>query len=184
MNTIVHRSNTAKSASAGAAKPSIYEDVAQSDLSLWKKLVQRVDDPVIARELCNFFDDNPEVASRRPGAAIAARVTVQRSRINYAKGRRLGQQVGFAFSLLGTATRLVATLVVAGCKALAAMRPVQPVERKEPVAPSAPVVRQEPVAPRVVTIHGVEVTHLDGSVGMSHWLAAHDTRAVRAQALA
>lgn len=172
MNTIVHRSNTAKSASAGAAKPSIYEDVAQSDLSLWKKLVQRVDDPVIARELCNFFDDNPEVASRRPGAAIAARVTVQRSRINYAKGRRLGQQVGVAFSLLGTATRLVATLVVAGCKALAAMRPVQPGERKEP----------EALVP--VSTSGMDVTHLDGDEALRYWRAANDAFAVGAKASA
>ncbi|PTT79234.1 hypothetical protein DBR42_21775 [Pelomonas sp. HMWF004] len=170
MNTIVHRSNTAKSASAGAAKPSIYEDVAQSDLSLWKKLVQRVDDPVIARELVHFFDDNPGLASRRPGAAIAARVTVQRSRINYAKGRRLGQQVGIACSLLGAAMRLVVRGAVAGCKALAAMRPVQPVERKEP----------EAFVP--MSTSGLDVTHLDGDEGLRYWRAANDAFAAGAKA--
>ena len=176
MNTNVHRSNTAKSASADAAQPSIYEDVAQSDLSLWKKLVQRVDDPVIARELVNFFDDNPGLASRRPGAAIAARVTMQRSRIRYAKGRRAGQQVGAACSLLGAAIRLVARLaargVVAGCKALAAMRSAQPVERKEPEAFVA------------MSTSGMDVTHLDGDEGLRHWRAANDAFAVGATASA
>lgn len=91
MNIIVYCFNIVKFVFVGVVKFLIYEDVVQSDLLLWKKLVQCVDDFVIVCELCNFFDDNLEIVLWCFGVVIVVWVIVQCLCINYVKGCCLGQ---------------------------------------------------------------------------------------------
>lgn len=71
-------------------KPSTFEELMRVDLENWKGVASLVKDPVAARLIVETLDAHPQLKERRIGVYLAARVTVQRSRITYARSRAAG----------------------------------------------------------------------------------------------
>jgi hypothetical protein len=78
---------------AAAAMPSAFEELMRTDVASWKDLAHRTNDPVVARMIVEVLDTHPALRERRIGVYLAARVTVQRSRITYAKAHAAGRRV-------------------------------------------------------------------------------------------
>jgi hypothetical protein len=77
---------------AAAAMPSAFEELMRTDVATWKDLANRTNDPVVARMIVEVLDTHPALRERRIGVYLAARVTVQRSRIAYAKAHAAGRR--------------------------------------------------------------------------------------------
>jgi hypothetical protein len=92
----------------------------QRDDAVWNELLSRVQqDPVVARAMLDLFETKPELMARRAGAFVAARVTVQRDRIRYARAYRKGQRVASAARLAVKATAALLRVGFTGVKLLA-----------------------------------------------------------------
>lgn len=79
---------------------SVFEELMRLDMETWRGVVASVNDPVAARLIVETLDAHPQLKERRIGAYLAARVTVQRSRIVYARARAAGARVALVLGLL------------------------------------------------------------------------------------
>lgn len=92
------------------------------EVNHWLRMMGRLDDPVVARLVLKFLNENPRIRLEHPGAFLLASETVKRSQIRYAKAYAVGKFSRSACSLVGrgiaAATGRVCLLVVAGCSGL------------------------------------------------------------------
>lgn len=131
-----------------------YEAMIQRDAALWNSMVNQAQDPVVARAMLELFEAHPELKAKRAGAFLAARVTVQKDRIRYAKAFRQGQRLGAVIGLLGRVSAVVARSAVQGAKVLT-KQAVQAVastgaQSTPAVAPQEPTLKRQPAADPVV----------------------------------
>lgn len=79
----------------------------RTDVSQWKGVVGRLQDPVTAHLVVKFLDDHPQLREKRAGVYLAASETVQRDRIRYAKAMRAGRAAAVIARTLLKATKAV-----------------------------------------------------------------------------
>ena len=69
----------------------------------WQSTMGRLKDPVVARLVLGYLNENPRLRDQHPGAYLMASETVKRSQIRYAKARawgRVASHLGRAGALL------------------------------------------------------------------------------------
>lgn len=141
-----------KSHSPASVKPaaSVIEELARTDARQWQAVVNRVEDPITARLLVDLLDTMPDLRMERVGVYLAARETVKRDQVRYAKSFRCGKAAGlvvklFISALTGT-TLAIARGLRWSAKACASRMP-----GRRPVVASAAATSttcdQQPVAP-------------------------------------
>lgn len=113
---------------------SVVDLLQRTDLAHWQQLSRRIADPVVARLVVRFLDDEPHLREQRVGVYLAASETVKRSQITYARWRRLGVVVG---TLLRVSRKTVVyasgavALMRAGATSEKLLRPASVVTQRE-----------------------------------------------------
>jgi hypothetical protein len=133
-----------------ATIPSAFEELMRTDLVNWKALATQVNDPVVARMIVEVLDAHPAMRERRIAVYLAARVTVQRSRVAYARAHATGRRAAaFARGSMQFAQRLFG-----GFRRIAEhARPTRD------VAGSLPATIVAAASATAVADHGVEAQH-------------------------
>jgi hypothetical protein len=64
------------------------------EVNHWLRMMGRLEDPVVARLVLAFLNDNPRQRAQHPGAFLQASETVKRSQIRFAKAYAWGRLAG------------------------------------------------------------------------------------------
>ena len=141
-----------QSHSTASVKPaaSVIEELARTDARQWQGVVSRVDDPITARLVVDLLDTMPDLRMERVGVYLAARETVQRHQVRYAKSFRRGKAVGLVVKLFISALMGTTLAIARGLRWLAKACASRMSSNRPAVASAAgPAVAsdQEPVAP-------------------------------------
>jgi len=128
---------------------SIQEEIARTDLALWKAVVSRVNNPVTARLIAETLDKDEAAKAANLGVYLSARETVKRDQIRYVRAKAFGHVVGTVGRLSFRACKTVVSFIAAGVSKAQGKAPaLKPVASQDvPVAaqPAAPVVTAVPV---------------------------------------
>lgn len=83
-----------KSAPQARPQASIAEQFAGINLSQWKGVVTQIHDPMAAYLIVQALDAVPEAKAANLGVYLAAKVTIRRSQVIYARWKRFGSMFG------------------------------------------------------------------------------------------
>lgn len=130
-----------KSTQSVRPQVSVQEEIARTDLSNWKAVVSRANNPVTARLIVEALEADPATKAANLGVFLVARETVKRDQIRYSRGKRAGQVVGTVGRLLFRACKSIVSFIALGVahargKATApvvAVAPVRVTEESEPL---------------------------------------------------
>lgn len=141
-----------KSHSTASVNPaaSVIEELARTDARQWQGVVSRVEDPITARLVVDLLDTMPDLRMERVGVYLAARETVQRDQVRYAKNFRRGKAVGLVVKLFISALMGTTLAIARGLRWLAKACASRMSSNRPAVASAAvPAAAsdQEPVAP-------------------------------------
>lgn len=141
-----------KSHSTASVKPaaSVVEELARTDARQWQGVVSRVEDPITARLVVDLLDTMPDLRMERVGVYLAARETVQRDQVRYAKSFRRGKAVGLVVKLFFSALMGTTLAIARGLRWLANACVSRMSSSRPPVASAtmpAATSDQEAVAP-------------------------------------
>lgn len=74
--------------------PRMNAEVRSLDLDQWKYLVSHIGEPATAQIIVEYLDNDPAARAHVGAIYMRARDTIQRSRPDGARGRRLGEMLG------------------------------------------------------------------------------------------
>jgi len=114
------------------------------EVNHWLRMMGRLQDPVVARLVLGFLNDNPDLRDTHPGAFLLASETVKRDQIRYAKAYAWGKLAKSVSRATGRGTVVAFTgLCMLATAGLSGVRKLKHTMSR----PAAPDARQEAPAP-------------------------------------